>query len=91
MRTKKKSRSVSGTLEDELHYETMTVVADLLRKRQITSVELTRLTLNRIESVDDRLKSFATVTAENALRQPLTFLYGLILRHARSFWTMPFR
>lgn len=41
----------------------------LLKSRQISSVELTRSMLERIEELDPRVKAFMTVTAELALRQ----------------------
>jgi aspartyl-tRNA(Asn)/glutamyl-tRNA(Gln) amidotransferase subunit A len=41
----------------------------LLKSRQISSVELTRAMLERIQTLDPRIKAFTTVTAELALRQ----------------------
>ncbi|MSQ11073.1 MAG: Asp-tRNA(Asn)/Glu-tRNA(Gln) amidotransferase subunit GatA [Dehalococcoidia bacterium] len=43
--------------------------ADLLRRKEVTSLELTRSVLERIAAVDDRVKSFVTVTAEKAEQQ----------------------
>ena len=40
-----------------------------LDRREISSVELTRSCLERIQSVEDRVKSFITVTSELALQQ----------------------
>ena len=42
---------------------------DLLDKREVSSVELTEATLERIEDVDDRVKAFVTVTRDLALEQ----------------------
>ncbi|MBI3977636.1 MAG: Asp-tRNA(Asn)/Glu-tRNA(Gln) amidotransferase subunit GatA [Chloroflexi bacterium] len=42
---------------------------DLLRRREISSVELTRAVLGRIEAVEDRIKAYVTVTPEIALSQ----------------------
>ncbi len=43
--------------------------ARLLRKRQISSVELTRAVLERIESLEPHVKAYVTVTPELALQQ----------------------
>ena len=42
---------------------------ELLRKRELSSVELTRSYLERIEAVEGRVKAFVTVTADLALEQ----------------------
>ena len=46
---------------------TIREAAALLRARRISSVELTRVALDRIARCDDRLRAFITVTAEEAL------------------------
>lgn len=58
-----------SSLSDEvsLCFKPMTEVADLIRKRQITSVALTESILDRIGSLDATLKSYATVMADHAL------------------------
>ncbi|HLB11725.1 MAG TPA: Asp-tRNA(Asn)/Glu-tRNA(Gln) amidotransferase subunit GatA [Dehalococcoidia bacterium] len=43
--------------------------AELLRKKELTSVELTRAVLDRIAQVEDRVKAFVTLTPELALEQ----------------------
>jgi aspartyl-tRNA(Asn)/glutamyl-tRNA(Gln) amidotransferase subunit A len=43
--------------------------ADLLRRREISSVELTRAHLDRIEQIDAALRAFITLTPELALKQ----------------------
>ena len=40
-----------------------------LDRKEISSVELTRACLDRIENVEDRVKAFVTVTPEVALQQ----------------------
>jgi len=50
-----------------LHYLELTVLADLLRRREVTSVEVTRAQLERIGCLDTRLRSYACVTSEQAL------------------------
>lgn len=54
-------------IPDDLHYKGIREVAGLIESREISPLELTRLMLNRIESLDSQLKSYATVTAERAL------------------------
>ena len=51
----------------ELHFKPLLEVAALLQNRDISSVELTQSLLKRIESLDGRQKSYATVMAEQAL------------------------
>ena len=48
---------------------TLHEAARLLRRREISSLELTRAVLDRIERVEPRVKSYVTVTAELALEQ----------------------
>ncbi|MCG8415181.1 MAG: amidase [Pseudomonadales bacterium] len=54
---------------DELHYLSLSAVAGKIQSGQISPVELTKAMLQRIEAVDPRLKSYATVTADLALQQ----------------------
>ena len=51
----------------ELHYLELTEIADLLRRREVTSVEVTHAQLDRIDRLDRHLSSFARVTHEQAL------------------------
>ena len=53
--------------EAPLHYQTITEVAERIRSREISPVELTRVMLDRIAALDGELKSYATVMAEPAL------------------------
>ncbi|HCK09070.1 amidase [bacterium] len=50
-----------------LHYQTITHVSEMLASRAITSVDLTRHLLDRIEALDGQLKSYATVMTERAI------------------------
>ncbi len=50
----------------ECHYASLTEVADLIRRRALSPIELTEAMLARIARVDPALKSYATVTAERA-------------------------
>jgi aspartyl-tRNA(Asn)/glutamyl-tRNA(Gln) amidotransferase subunit A len=53
----------------ELYTLTISEAGDLLRRREISSVELTRAHLNRISALDDRIKAFTLVTDDLALKQ----------------------
>ena len=44
-------------------------VRDLLDRREVSSVELTRVALDRIAKVEERVKAFVTVTEDLALQQ----------------------
>jgi amidase len=53
----------------DLAYMSLGEVANLLEKRQLSPVELTRYLLDRIDSVDKHLHSYRTVLADRALEQ----------------------
>jgi len=53
----------------ELCYLTAHEAQELLRRRELSSVELTQEVLKRIERVEEKLKAFVTVTADLALEQ----------------------
>jgi aspartyl-tRNA(Asn)/glutamyl-tRNA(Gln) amidotransferase subunit A len=48
---------------------TITEVSELIRRREVSPVELTRECLNRIEQLNPALNAFITVTAETALQE----------------------
>ena len=52
-----------------MHWNTLAEQAAALKARSVSSVELTRHHLDRIERLDAGLNSFVTVTAEHALAQ----------------------
>jgi aspartyl-tRNA(Asn)/glutamyl-tRNA(Gln) amidotransferase subunit A len=52
-----------------MHTLTLAEISDALRNRELSSVELTRHFLGRIESLNDRLNALITVTPEAALAQ----------------------
>ncbi len=54
---------------NELWQLTIHAAGEGLRRRKFSSVELTRSCLDRIEQVEDRVKSFVTVTEKVALEQ----------------------
>jgi amidase len=51
----------------DLHYLSLDEIAKRLKARQLSSVEATRALLQRIERLDPKLKSYATLTPERAL------------------------
>ena len=51
-----------------LHFASLTESAALLEAGKLSPVELTQMMLERIDRVDDELKSYATVTSERALK-----------------------
>src|SRR5258708_6568073 len=51
----------------DLHYLSLAELSERLGAREVSSVEVTRVVLDRIAEVDGRLKSYATVTGERAL------------------------
>lgn len=54
-------------MADELHYLSLDEVARRLKARKLSSAEATTAMLDRIGTLDPRLKAYATVTAERAL------------------------
>ena len=54
-------------MDTELCYRTLTDAAALLRRKEISPVELTRAVLARIERLNPQLHCYITVTAERAL------------------------
>ena len=49
------------------HYMGLAEVARVIESKDVSPVELTQLMLDRIEAVDGRLKSYATVMADHAM------------------------
>ena len=60
-------RAATAQPAEDLHYMSVTEVARRIEKKEISPVELTRAMLARIERIDGRLKSYATVMADQAL------------------------
>jgi amidase len=61
------SEATSPTDKPPLHYSGLLEVADRIAAGELSPVELTRHTLDRIAAVDGRLHGFATVMGEQAL------------------------
>ena len=53
----------------DLHFLTVAEAARLIQARKLSPVELTQAWLHRIESLDDQINAFITVTGEIALEQ----------------------
>jgi aspartyl-tRNA(Asn)/glutamyl-tRNA(Gln) amidotransferase subunit A len=53
--------------ENELTWLSLAEAADLMRREEISPVELTSAHLERIQTVDKKLNSFITITAETAM------------------------
>src|SRR6185436_16167068 len=60
-------RGEHGRMSSDLHYLGLDEVAKRLKARQLSSVDATRALLQRIERIDPKLKSYATLTPERAL------------------------
>ena len=59
----------NGRVSDDLHYLTIEALAPMIERRDISPVEVTEHMLRRIERLDGRLKSYATVTGDLAMDQ----------------------
>jgi aspartyl-tRNA(Asn)/glutamyl-tRNA(Gln) amidotransferase subunit A len=58
-----------GSPTEEPQFWTLSQAADQIRKKRISSVELTRLCLERIQQHSERLNAFITITADSALER----------------------
>jgi len=64
-----KTNPVSGGPSDDLTRMSLREVADLIRKKKASPVELTTACLARIDRINPALNAFITITAESALEQ----------------------
>jgi amidase len=83
----------------DLHFLELTDLAELIRTRRISPVEATRQQLDRIAALDDRLASYAIVTADRAMAEAQAAetdiaagryrgpLHGVPLAVKDLFWT----
>ncbi|MBI2906533.1 MAG: Asp-tRNA(Asn)/Glu-tRNA(Gln) amidotransferase subunit GatA [Chloroflexi bacterium] len=53
----------------EIHELSLHEAHELLKEKQVSSVELTRAVFDRIRAVEDKVKAFVTLTEESALEQ----------------------
>ena len=60
---------MAGVAPKELYYLSIGEASSLIRSRQLSPVELTQAFLDRIESVDERLKSYVTLLRDSALAE----------------------
>jgi len=51
----------------DLHFETLTRISELIRSRQISSVEVTKALLDRIAQLDGTYRSYTTLLADRAM------------------------
>ena len=84
---------------NDLHFLDLTALAELIRRREISPVEVTRQQLDRIAALDGKLASYATVTAESAMAEAQAAeadivadryrgpLHGVPLAVKDLFWT----
>ena len=83
----------------DLHYLELLQIADLLRRRDVTSVEVTRAQFDRIDRLDGHLASYARTMPDHALGEAATAdaeiaagryrgpLHGVPLGVKDLFWT----
>src|SRR3984957_2369909 len=72
-------------MSSDLQYEQLTTVSDLIRRKTLSSVEVTDATLQRIAELDGHYHSYATVLAERAL----TRAKAADAEIARGLWRGP--
>ena len=56
-------------MSSDLQYEQLTTLSGLIRRKKLSSVEVTEATLERIARLDGHYHAYATVLAERALDQ----------------------
>jgi len=69
----------------DLAYQSLTTVSDRIRRKQVSSTEVTDALLRRIANLDGRYRSYATVLAERAKERAKTADAEL----ARGLWRGP--
>ncbi|SVC01990.1 uncharacterized protein METZ01_LOCUS254844, partial [marine metagenome] len=55
-------------IDENLAFEPATRIGELIKSKELSPVEITKLYLERIEKLDSNLNSYLTVTADIALR-----------------------
>ena len=58
--------------DESLHFKTLTEIASTIESKEISPVEVTKALLDRIEDLDGRFKSYATIMADHAMAQAKT-------------------
>ena len=69
---------------DDIAFLGLTDLAELIRSRHVTSVQVTEAILNRIDSLDTRLHSYAHISSDNALKAAATADSELARGHYRG-------
>ena len=72
-------------MSSELQYESLTTVSDLIRRKRLSSAELTDAALRRIAQLDGKYHAYATVLPERALKRAKTADAEI----ARGLWRGP--
>ena len=54
---------------DELHFKSAGELSDLLSSGSVSSVEIVKAFINRVEAVDNSVKAFNSYDAEDAVAQ----------------------
>jgi amidase len=72
-------------MSEALHFATLVRISELIRTRQISSVEVTAALLDRIASLDGKYRSYATVFAERAISRAAS----LDAETAKNIWRGP--
>ena len=54
-------------MPEAIHFETLTRISEQIRNRQISSVDVTKAMLDRIQNLDGTYRSYTTVLADRAL------------------------
>jgi aspartyl-tRNA(Asn)/glutamyl-tRNA(Gln) amidotransferase subunit A len=68
-RNSQRTNPVSGSQSDDLSKLSIREAADLIRKKKVSPVELTKACLARIDQANPSLNAFITITRESALQQ----------------------
>src|ERR1700722_4494935 len=72
-------------MSSDLQYEQLTTVSDLIRRKTLSSVEVTNATLKRVAQLDGQYHAYATVLREGARKQAKAADAEI----ARGFWRGP--
>ena len=98
-RSPRTEAKLTESSDHPLAYKTITELGHMLRTKQVSSVELTQMYLDRVARFDDELRSYVTVTTELALEQAARAdealargeaagpLAGIPLAHKDEFFT----
>jgi Asp-tRNA(Asn)/Glu-tRNA(Gln) amidotransferase A subunit family amidase len=77
--------------DNALPFQTITEIAALIQSRQLSPVEVTQALLARIEQLDGRLQSYATVMADHALAAAKAAEQAIVAGTYRFFKSLRWR